>query len=314
MLIEQMDSYQVDLMALQELRWTGQNILEKKKHTLFYSCHQDKHAFGTGFLLSKRIKDLVIDFKANSPRLCKIRIRGLFSNLSIISAHAPTEEKNDDVKDAFYDDLETLLNSCPRHDIKIILGDLNAKIGKEAEFQSISGKHSLHHESNENGLRVISFAAAHDMVVASTRFPHKDIHKHTWRTPDGKTYNQIDHVLVNSRHISSVLDVRSMRGANIDSDHYLVVIKVRCRISNTKKIKCDTVEKLNCNRLKDPIILNLYQTELSNNLEIADLQDEVNKKWESLKNILKSTGKTILGIKPKRTSDDWFDSECKEIT
>lgn len=98
--------------------------------------------------------------------------------MSIINAHSPTGEKNEYVKDAFYDELETLLNSCPRQGIKIILGDLNTKIGREAEFRSISGKYSLQSESNDNRLRVIYFTVAHDMVVPSRRFPHKDIHKH----------------------------------------------------------------------------------------------------------------------------------------
>jgi len=42
-----------------------------------------------------------------------------------------------------------------------------------------------------------------------------------------KTHNQIDHILSDRRWHSSVLDVRSFRGADIDTDHYLVVAKVR---------------------------------------------------------------------------------------
>jgi len=51
-------------------------------------------------------------------------------------------------------------------------------------------------------------------------FPHRNI-------PDGKTDNQIDHILIDRSWHSSILDVRSMRGADCDTDHYLVVAKVR---------------------------------------------------------------------------------------
>jgi exonuclease III len=198
MLLSQLDAYKMDIIAIQEMRWTGEGIIDKKNHTIFYSCDRKHHMFGTGFIVNKRIKHLVTDFKAKTPRICKIRVRRLFFNYSFICAHAPTEEKDDDKKDTFYEDLDRTYEECPKRDIKIIIGVLNAKIGQEEMYRPITGKYSLHTLSNDNGIRLINFACSKNMVVASTLFNHKDIHKMTWRSPDGQTFNQIAHLLIDA--------------------------------------------------------------------------------------------------------------------
>jgi hypothetical protein len=64
-------------------------------------------------------------------------------------------------------------------------------------------------------------------------FPHRNIRKYTWSSADVKTHNQIDHVLIDRRwHLS----IRSFKGADGDTDHYLVTVKVRERLSVSKQV------------------------------------------------------------------------------
>jgi hypothetical protein len=92
--------------------------------------------------------------------------------------------------------------------MKILLGDLNAKVGRENIFKPTIGNESLHEISNDNGVRVVNFATSKYLIVKSTMFPHCNIHKHTWTSPDGNTHNQIDHILIDRRRHSSILDDR----------------------------------------------------------------------------------------------------------
>jgi len=72
----------------------------------------------------------------------------------------------------------------------------------------------------------VKFAISKHAVVKSTMLPHCSIHKYTQTFPDGKTHNQIDHVLIDEGRHSSIVDVRSFRGADCDTDHYVVVARL----------------------------------------------------------------------------------------
>jgi hypothetical protein len=57
----------------------------------------------------------------------------------------------------------------------------------------------MHDITSENGLRLIDFASGGGLFVKSTMFPRKDIYKGTWKAPNGRYTNQIDHVIINTR-------------------------------------------------------------------------------------------------------------------
>jgi hypothetical protein len=119
--------------------------------------------------------------------------------------------------------------------MNILLGDFNAKEGRENIFKPTTGNEGLHEISNDNGVRVVNFVTSKNLVVKSTMFPHRKIHKYTWTSPEGNTHNQNDHVLTDKRLHSIILDVRSFRGADCDTDHYLVVANVREKLTVSKR-------------------------------------------------------------------------------
>jgi hypothetical protein len=109
------------------------------------------------------------------------------------------EDKSDESKDSFYEELEQVFDHFPRYNMKILLRDLNANVGRENIFKPTIGNESLHQDSNDNRVRIVNFATFKNLVVKSTMFPHRNIHKCTWTSPDGQTHNQIDHILIDRR-------------------------------------------------------------------------------------------------------------------
>jgi len=171
--------------------------------------------------------------------------------------------------------------------MKMLLEDFNAKVGRGSIFKLTIGQEILHQDSNDNGDRLVKFATSKNLVVKSTMFPHRNIHKYTWTFPDGKTHNQIGNVLIDRRWHSSVLDVRSFRGADCDTDHYLVIAKVRERLAVGKQVaqRFDR-QRFNLGKLNEPEVREQYQIEITNRFEaLVNLNDDedVNRTWENIK-------------------------------
>jgi hypothetical protein len=84
---------------------------------------------------------------------------------------APCEDMGDDVKDSFYEELGRVIDQFPRYDMKILLGDFNAKVGRENIFEPAIGNESLHEISNDNGVIVVNFATSKNLSCQKYNVP-----------------------------------------------------------------------------------------------------------------------------------------------
>jgi len=195
----------------------------------------------------------------------------------------------------------------------MLLGDFNAKVGGENIFKPTTGYESLHQDSNDNGVRLVNVATSKILVVKSTMFPHRNIHKYTWTSPDGKTHNQIDHVLIDRRWLSSVLVVLSFRGVDCDNEHHLVIAKVRERLAVGKQA-AQRFDRQRFNlRKHEPEVKVQYQIEITNNfaaLENLKDDEDVNRTWENIKENTQISAKESLGLHELKQNKPWFDEEC----
>ena len=111
---------------------------------------------GTGFFVHQRIASAVKREEFVSDRVSYIVLRGRWCNIIVLHEHATSEEKSDEANDSFYEELEQVFENFPKYHMKILLGDFNAKVGRENIFKPTIGNESLHQHSNENGVRIVT--------------------------------------------------------------------------------------------------------------------------------------------------------------
>jgi hypothetical protein len=105
----------------------------------------------------------------------------------VLNVHATNEDKRNDSKDSFYEEFEQVLLLLVAH----VLGNFDAKLGRQNIFKVTIGNESLYEGSNDNSVKVVNFGISKNLVANSTMFPHQNIHKYIWTSPDGKTQNQM---------------------------------------------------------------------------------------------------------------------------
>jgi exonuclease III len=118
----------LDLVGVQEVRWEKGGTEREEDHTFFY-----------GHFVHKSIVSAVRRVEFISDRMSYIILRGRWCNIVVLNVHTPYEDKGDDVKDSLYEEVGRVFDQFPRHHMKILLGDFNAKVGRENIFKPTIG-------------------------------------------------------------------------------------------------------------------------------------------------------------------------------
>jgi len=140
------------------------------------------------------------------------------------------------------------------------------------------------------------------------------MHKYTWTSPDGKTHNQIDQILIDRRRHSSILDVRSFRGVDCDTDHSLVVAKLRERLAVRKQAAQKFGgERFNLGKPNELEVKKKYHIEITKSfaaLENLNVDEDLNRTCKNIKENIKTSAKDSLCLHELKQHKPLFVKEC----
>ena len=297
-IVKEMKRYNLSILGVSEMRWnTFGSLRTRTGKTILYSgkpTDDDPHVKGVGLILSRVAADSLMEWEPVSERIITARFDSKCQNMSFIQVKAKDEDK-----EAFYHQLQMVYNRTPRRDVTLIMGDFNAKIGSNnANRETVMGKYGLG-SMNKNGEIFSDFCVSSKLIIGGTIFPHKQCHKVTWRSPNARTENQIDHVTIVQRWRSTLQDVRAKRGADVGSDHHLVVTQLKLKLAAVRKAKnprrCYDVGKLKMDDLRHE-----FQLKLQNHFELLAPSlrkgdGDVNEDWKGIKEMYTNTCEELFG-------------------
>ncbi|XP_065361996.1 uncharacterized protein LOC135955570 [Calliphora vicina] len=291
-------NYNLLILGLSELRWPdfGETTTTEGLHLLY--CGKpasDTRSSGVGLLLSREAHNAVISWKPYSDRIISVRLRTRARNMTCIQCYAPTDVSEYSVKEEFYSLLDRAISSSNIGDILVVMGDFNAQIGPDnSSLENIMGTHALGRRT-ENGELFVNMCAANNLVIGGSLFPHKPVHKVTWVSPDPVTENQIDHITISRKWRGSLLDVRCKRGADIASDHHLVVASMRIKLAAVDNNVPTIQKKFDVIKLRNPTVASNYNNALQQSLSSTSFNQRKN--WQNTKRIITDAAKAHIGYK-----------------
>lgn len=284
------------------LYWVGPNRTERRQNT------------GVALMCSPYAARCTLSHTYVSDRILVVSF-ALLNNLTldVIAFYAPHSSRPASVRKTFRDQLSSVRKSLNRHHFILELGDANALVGYASptnpDFRGALGTQGIGNQ-NAAGKAFLDDCAAAGMCIANTFFPHKDIHKYSYKgvnphvIPGGDLqhvlYNN-DFILVRRSFLSSVHDVKVYRGVNgvsnfTHSDHHLVVakLKLKLRAQRSQAPKRDPSALAS-----DPAVRTRYQELVRSKITpLAAISDDDigNTTYQELSNLLLEVADNILPI------------------
>ena len=311
--------YKVDIAALSETRFSDKGQLtETGGGYTFFWCgrsSKERREAGVAFAIkTEHVRKLASIPEGINDRLMRMQFplaKGRTATL--ISAYAPTMTNPEDIKDKFYEELDSLISAVPKNEKLIVLGDFNARVGTDyTTWDRVLGRHGVG-KCNSNGVRLLTLCSSHDLAITNTMFRQPTRNKTSWMHPRSGHWHLIDYIFVRDRDRRDVRVTKAMCGADCWTDHRLIVSKTCLHMQPKRRPQGQKVTKrLDVEQLRNRTTVLKFQETLSTRL--SDPQppasqpgsESVDDQWAHFRDIIYSTALETIGPRRKKHRD-WFD-------
>ena len=217
--------------------------------------------------------------------------------------YMPTTDHEEMEVDVWYERLEEILKDQKGKDNVVIMGDFNAVVGEGRDGKEV-GSYGLG-SRNERGEKLVEFCKRNKLMITNTWFEQEKRRRYTWKKPGDTGRFQIDYILVKQRFRNGVKSLQSYPGADIDSDHNLVSMRINVKLK--KIVKGKKQMKWDMDNLKRNEIS--FQKGTEDNLQYG-AGKSIDEQWKNLKDAILRSGIDNVGYKKGRVArKPWITTE-----
>ena len=289
------------ILGVSEVRWPQANDFETNGWRVITSGREPNNSAGVAMFINPKWKTAVMGHAVWSPRLITLRLAARGRPISIAQVYMPTAQAMDEEVDLIYEQLDQWLGRVRSNDRVLIMGDFNARVGMNPEHPS-AGKFG-YGQMNDRGETLLSWLAAHNLVILNGWFRHRTKQRITWFANDGRTRACIDYVITRRRDLREIVDARSTASIG-SSDHCMVLAKTKLTyVRDTATTK----PKIEWSKLKQKSVKETFR----NRIEVCNSvrnEESLSRICEDIVQIAKDTCSAT-----NKRMNQWFTADCETV-
>jgi len=304
---------QIDIAALQETRLADIGCLKESDYTFFWHGKKEEEVreYGVAFAVRNTLLDKTQLGSTGTERLLTLRLNTSEGPVNLLCVYAPTLSAPADVNDNFYGQLDSFIKEFSKQEALIVLGDFNARVGRDNDAWPDCLGHFGIGRCNENGQRLLELCAYHGLCVTNTFYNTKSHHRVSWRHPRSKHWHQLDLILTRRTQLNNFLVTRTFHSADCDTDHSLVCSKLRLQPKKIYHTKQEQKCKINVSKTQHPELCANFEAHFSSTFH-ANYNTTATAQWDNLKSNVYATALQTFGKKCGQQKD-WYISNSARL-